>query len=167
MKILYRILGVLLVLMGVVLLLTTPIGLLFVGIGSGCLIYSFKKEPVPERYHYETKKLLDPQNIDEFFEEMEDSRELNEDYMRPKNELLEGFSGEKIFKYEILPIFAQTKGNEVYSCGIHLGHIDRELEPGETIKVMLCGGEYKFVGEEDISTGKDEPWLYVEITKKA
>lgn len=172
MKIIYKICGVLLVLGGLLLTLVSPIYLLFVACGVGLFLYK-PKEVVPEapvqkpRAVYKDFKLLAPENIDQFYKEHKDEREENPDYFLNKSELLEEYSDERVYKYEEAYFDAEIKGKEVWCDGVHLGHINRKLEEGETAQVVLCGGPFKYVGEDEVEKVDRDYWLYVEVKKMA
>lgn len=182
-KTIFRISGAFLILAGLILALVSATYLLFSALGIVFIALSFMKEPEPKpaaepvkaiqepepkpvpRTTTETFKLLAPENVERFARLHAEERDENPDYFLSKTELLEEFYEERVYKMTYFD--AEIKGNEVWCDDIHLGHIKRALAKNETAEVVLCGGPFKYVGEEEVEKDEFDPWLFVEVTKKA
>lgn len=165
MKTFFLIGGIVIVFGGLVLLLATPTGIVFIIAGIAFIIYSRKYKPKPKQEKtiptpppaYETLE-LNVAGFDYFQRELKELlNEENEDYTLSKKQFLENVF-EKCYQYEIeyYPARLEREDNEydpnaiaVYVDDVKIGYVARKdqklIDFDRIIKVeaTIYGGKYK------------------------
>ena len=128
-------------------------------------------QSVPKRVWESKKARVDL--IDGVLKKMEITRDENDDYTLKKKELIEDFEGEKVWKYEPYEfkewrieetnVFVKDEYGEEYLIGTIGPRIAKDIlaEQPDKPDMMLFGGKYKWVTDEDVGT--DEADLSVVI----
>ena len=181
MKKLYKICAILLILAGLLLALVSPLFLLFSAAGIGFLLYNPKKpelklperKPEPEKkpepcWVYKSYKIYNQNQeaVTRFFKNHEEELEDNSDYYLPNKELLEYFNDEKVYQFNETNFPCQIKGNEVWcEDGDLVGILKADIPENEEPSIVMCGGKFKFVGDDSVTTDKHDPWFYLETKK--
>lgn len=141
--------------------------------------YMKSKEIVAER-EAEAKKprvmidyiyLVEIEHAEEFQRFYRDEFDENDDYSLPKKDLIEDFEGERVYKFEPLPLPTKIEGNMAYSY----------MEDGEWVKVgrvkktdmkklalgkptlLLYSNTFKRVYEDEIDEEERDPFFGIEI----